>query len=514
MLNTIKRWGTGCGIEIRGDDLVVVAVKSRRDGVHVLGRLVIAGFRGREPGEWGAEYARFQEELGLRHVAATVCLPRQEVIVRNLQLPAMGRKEMAAAVALQLDTMHPYGDEDVYHAYSVVSAQKSRTGQVPLVVVLAEAAVINSYADQFAAAAIPVASFSVAAAALHTALRVRWDEPTTPLVVGDFRSDRLELYGEAAGRPAWSSAFDLATVPAGRAMQLAYSDLRLSEPASLVMAGEIDEVPDFPGFELKAVEELLPAPVKSPEEFRLRRDLSALAVALESACPYIGWGTNLLPTDRRESNSRLMYVPTAALLTLVCLMGLAFIARPLLQNAVYSSRLEAETNSFDRVVFQVERNRKETGDARVKLEQLQILQTRTETDMRIMSELSNRIPDTIWLDNLEVNDAGIQMQGIAPEAAPLLAVINESSTVSGAKFSRSLAVVEDGERFQIMAERRAMNLPALEVLLAAAPAAANTAQPSVVPADPEPTPEEPESETVAPEPAAKPENEPQAVEQQ
>ncbi len=511
MLNTIKRWGTGCGIEIRGDDLVVVAVKSRHDGVRVLGRLVITGFREREAHEWGTEYTRFLEEHGLGHVAATVCLPREEVIVRNLQLPAMGRKEMAAAVALQLDTLHPYGDEDVYHSYAVVSDQKSRSGQVPLVVVLAEAAVVDGYADQFAAAAIPVASFSVAAAALHTALRVRWDEPPTPLVVGDLRSDRLELYGEAPGRLAWSSAFDLATVPAGRAMQLAYSDLRLSDTASLVMSGEFDAVPDFPGFELKAVEELLPAPVAATEDFRLRRDLSALAVALESACPYIGWRTNLLPADRQQSNSRLMYLPTAALVTFICLLGLAFVARPLLQNATYASRLEAETNRFDRVVLEVEKNRKETGDARVKLEQLQLLQARTETDMRIMSELSNRIPDTIWLDSLEVNDAGIQMQGIAPEAAPLLAVINESSTVSGAKFSRSLAVVEDGERFQIMAERRPMNLSVLDVLLAAAPAAVDPAEPSV---DPKPTTTAPDAEAAAAEPAVERENESQPVERQ
>ena len=140
MLNTIKRWGTGCGIEIRGDDLVVVAVKSRHDGVRVLGRLVIAGFRSREAYEWGAEYSRFLEQLGLSHVAATVCLPRQDVIVRHLQLPAIGRKEMAAAVGLQLDTLHPFADEDVYHAYAVLSDDASPTGQVPLAVVIAESA--------------------------------------------------------------------------------------------------------------------------------------------------------------------------------------------------------------------------------------------------------------------------------------------------------------------------------------------------------------------------------------
>ena len=473
MLNAVKRWGTGCGIEIRGHDLVVVAVKSRPGGVRILGRCVIAGFRTREPREWGAEYSRFLKELGLDHVAATVCLPRREVIVRRLQLPAMSRKETAAAVALQLETLHPFGDEDIYHAYALVNGGRPAADRVSLMVVIAESSVVDGYADRFAAAGIAAASFSVAAAALHTALRVRWDQPPAPLVIGDLRADRLELYGEAPGRGAWTSEFDLAAVPAGRAMQLAYSDLRLTPaaPAALVVSGESDALPEFPGFEKKSAEALLPAPLESPREFDLSRDLAAMAVALESACPYLGWRANLLPVGRREANSRLMYAPTAALLALLCLLGLVFAARPLIQNGAYAGRLEAETNRLDRIVFEVEKNHKQTGDAQEKLEQLQRLRARTEIDMRILSELSERIPDTVWLDNLEVDDSGIQIQGTAPEAAPLLAFIDESLTLTGAKFSRSLSVTEDGERFQIAAERRPLSLTAVPPLESAAAAA-------------------------------------------
>ncbi len=484
MLNAVKRWGTGCGIEIRGHDLVVVAVKSRPGGVRVLGRCVIAGFRVREPREWGAEYARFLKGVGLDHVAATVCLPRREVIVRRLQLPAMSRKETDAAVALQLETLHPFGDEDICHAYTVLDGGQSAADRVSLMVVIAESSVVDGYADRFAAAGIAAASFSVAAAALHTALRVRWDTPPAPLVIGDFRADRLELYGEAPGREAWTSEFDLTAAPAGRAMQLAYSDLRLTpaKPAALIAGGEAESLPEFPGFEEKAVEAVLPVPLESPEGFDLQRDMSAMAVALESACPYLGWRANLLPVERRESNSRLMYAPTAALLALLCLLGLAFAARPLIQNSAYADRLEAETNRLDRIVFAVEKNRKQTGDAREKLERLQRLRARTEIDMRIMSELSERIPDTVWLDNLEVDDSGIQIQGTAPEAAPLLAFINESLTVTGAKFSRSLTVTEDGERFQITAERRPLSLTAVPPLPSAAIEAQDTPAAAEAPA--------------------------------
>ena len=481
MWNAVKRWGTGCGIEIRGDDLVVAAAKSRPGGVRILGRCTIAGFRTREPREWGAEYARFLQGLGLDHVAATVCLPRREVIVRRLQLPAMSRKETAAAVALQLETLHPFGDEDIYHAYAPVRGGRPEDKRVSLMVVIAESAVIDGYADRFAAAGITASSFSVAAAALHTALRVRWDEPPCPLVIGDFRDDCLELYGEAPGREAWTSEFDLAAAPAGRALQLAYSDLRLTpeKPAALVAAGEFESLPEAPGFEKKAVEAVLPVPLEAPDGFDLQRDLSAMAVALEAACPYLGWRANLLPVERRGSNSRLMYVPTAVLLALLGLLGLAFAARPLIQNSMYASRLETEITRLDRIVFEVEKNSKQTGDAREKLDLLQALRTRTEIDMRIMSELSERIPDTAWLDNLEIDDEGVRIRGTAPEAAPLLAFINESLTVTGAKFLRSLTVTKDGERFHIAAERRPLSLTAIPLSVSDAAAAPAQGAPAV-----------------------------------
>ena len=44
-INQFFRLGTGCGIEIRGNELRIVVVRSRRAGVDVLGYLKIENFR-------------------------------------------------------------------------------------------------------------------------------------------------------------------------------------------------------------------------------------------------------------------------------------------------------------------------------------------------------------------------------------------------------------------------------------------------------------------------------------
>ena len=85
--------------EVRDDDLLVVAVKSRPKGVTVLGREIIKDFRHRPPEEWGVEYAAFLKERGLSHLAATVSLPLGDLTSRQLRgLASVARRYVGDAV--------------------------------------------------------------------------------------------------------------------------------------------------------------------------------------------------------------------------------------------------------------------------------------------------------------------------------------------------------------------------------------------------------------------------------
>lgn len=465
----IVRFGSGCGIEIRGEELFAVAVKSRPAGVSVLGAATIAGFRERAPEEWGAEYRAFLERNGLAHVAATVSLPRAEVIVRQIQLPAMSEKERAAAVRYQLDGLHPFGDDEVRHAYAVVG--EAREGApVNIVVLIAEQEPIDAYARLFEQAGVAVASFTVAAAGLWTAVRMPRSAPPRPFVIADFRGGALEVYGESAQRPAISVEFDLSSIDAERALRLAAAELRTGDAASiaLVVSGRVETAPGeessppspaeigkaFPLFEPRAVSAIVPSPLSAPEGFDPRRDLSALGTALESACPRLGWRANLLPVERRKSDSRLLWAPTAALLALLVLLGLGFALRPAVQDRAYAAALREEIARLEAVVAEVDETRARAETVRARLNHAMTLLGRTSEDLVIIRELSVLIPDTAWLNSLEINDDGVRISGEAESAAPLLGILSEARAVDQAAFGSSLVKVEEGERFQIVAARR------------------------------------------------------------
>ena len=114
---------------------------------------------------------------------------------------------------------------------------------------------------------------------------------------------------------------------------------------------------------------------------------------------------------------------------------------------------------------------------------------RSEADLRVLRELSELIPNEFWLQSLEINDKGAQLVGEGPAAAPLLGVLSGSTNLTDASFTSSLVKTDNGERFQIAANRRPPG---------DAPQSAHQAAPAArAPAPPQPAAAAEQSETLS-----------------
>src|SRR4051794_25104136 len=125
------RWtalGTGVGIEIRDKELHVTIVRVRPSAAGVLGAATVTEYKTRPAAEWGTELLAFLRKVGAGHIAATVLLPRRDVIVRTIHLPGVTDRDLESAVRLQIDSLHPFTDEDV-------SFSHARLGKTPFVLV-------------------------------------------------------------------------------------------------------------------------------------------------------------------------------------------------------------------------------------------------------------------------------------------------------------------------------------------------------------------------------------------
>ena len=125
-------------------------------------------------GVWGTDYAAFVRKHGCAHVAATVLLPRRDVMVRHVALPGVLDKDLPAAIEFQLDGLHPYREEDVATSWARIPGTSS------VLIAITRRAVIERFVTLFAEAGIEVGAFTCSAAAIHSALRMFRTAPLHP----------------------------------------------------------------------------------------------------------------------------------------------------------------------------------------------------------------------------------------------------------------------------------------------------------------------------------------------
>jgi len=407
----VRKWmafGRGVGIEIGPQDLTVSVVRMRPSGATVLGVETIENFRGRPAGEWGRQYSDFVRKFALGHVAAVVLVPRQEVIVRTVAFPGVKDNELAAAVNFQLDTLHPYDEDDAVLTYA-------RLDEVHVLVGVIRRQLFEQYQALFAEAGIKVASFTFSAAAIRSAIRLV-NDPPAQLLSGQPTADGFEIYGESEAKPVYSAVFDMSPE---RALAFAAAELRLpaeTEPRDL-------------GIGLSQ------------------------AAAMASACPGLFLDANLLPESQRRSSSKIRYIPTAVLGLILAGLCTALALHKPYDEKVYRDALEAELKATEPLSSRVVNLDRNIDRSRKRLTQLDDFRKRTRADLDLLLELTNTFQPPAFLSALDMTRDNVTLTGETEQAAPLLRVLDGSPRLVGSEFITPIGRLPTGEVFRIRSQR-------------------------------------------------------------
>lgn len=418
-------FGTGVGLEIAATELRVVVARVRPSGVEVLGAHVIENYHERPAAEWGRDYLGFVSQFGAGHLAATVILPRREVIVRVVSLPGVEPKEMEAALRLQIDSLHPYAEADA----AWTSARIGKTSS--LLVGIARQAYVDRQLELLTEAGIKVASFTFSAAAVHGALRL-YGAPAAGGLLGLMETPAgVEVYGESAAKPVYSASFSDSWE---RAALIGRSELRLEqvEPQELPL--------------------VTPQPARKAESFDQRHYMAYLG-AIAAACPRYAMPANLLPESMRKQSSRLIYVPTIALGTLLILglAGLGMYGR--YEDKKYLELLNGEIKSLEPRVQRLQQVERRIAQNRQRMRQLDTFQSRTKADLDALKEVTRVVPPPAWLNTLELTRSTLMIAGESDQAVGLLKAIDSSAQFQNSEFVVPLSRVGPTEIFRIRAAR-------------------------------------------------------------
>lgn len=427
-LGQFRKWfavGSGVGVEIGEEDLSVVVARVRPSGVRVLGTAVIPRFRQRPAAEWGAEYAAFLKSLGAGHLSAAVLLPRRDLIVRQLTLTGVADRDLDAAIRFQLDSLHPYGEDDAAYAWRRVGPG----GAVLLAIIRRD--VLDRTIELFVEAGVKVASFTFTAAAVYSGVRLL-AVPPEGFLGWTVQGSGLEIYGESPAKPVFSATFD---PPFDRAAALAAAELRLP-----------------PETEPRELTELLPRPAAS-KDFDYSRDTLAYAAALAGACPRLALPLNLLPVERRVSSSRAIFVPTAALVFLLLAGLVALWSITPIEDRRYLAALEKEIARLEPQARKSVELERAIEQARARTRLLDSFRRRSKADMDVLADLTTLLAPPAWLTAMDLTRSNVMLAGEAEQAAPLLKLIDGSPHFQNSEFIVPIGRSGQMEVFRIRAGR-------------------------------------------------------------
>jgi type IV pilus assembly PilN-like protein len=422
----MRHWlafGSGVGIEVSGapgaESLRATLVRVRPGRARILDTFRVEALDRQGNGVWGTEFAALLRKHGFAHVAAVVVLPRRDVTVRQLALPGVPDKDLAAAIEFQMEGLHPYAEAEAVTSWTRVPGTSS------VLIAITRRTVIERYSTLFAEAGVKIASFTCSAAVIYPAFRLLGNAvPADGLLTFEPTvNGPVEIYGESPERPVFSAAFD---VPVERAVALAAAELRLNVGEPIASLGELLHV-------------------DSPLPY---------AAALSSACPLLCLPLNLLPLGERQLDLRTKWIPSAALAAAVALLAVALSLAPRYETQRYLASLNAEIARVTPAANRSAALDRQITAVRARMALLDELHGHTKLDMDVLAEMTRILAPPAWLNTLEITRTQVTLAGETQQAAPLLQLIDASPLFQGAEFTIAPARANNAaESFRIRTNR-------------------------------------------------------------
>lgn len=439
LLRKALSFGSGIGLWLGVGELRAVIVRVRPSGPSLVAETVIHGFGERPAADWGGELQRFLAAHEAGPYAALALLPREEVLLRLLPLPGLTDEDALAAVRLQLDALHPWGDED-----EVVFDAQRLGGSPTWAVALARSERIDYYTGLFTEAGVKLAGLSFAASAVYHASRLfPGGTGGACLAVEGLRAGlggAVEVYGESETRPLFSAQFD---APVEQAAALSAAEMRMEAPEEIADLFTLlpQTVSAFDAAELSDQARSMRAP--------------AYAAALAAGCLHLGEPLNLLPEALRRGKSKALYVPTIALGAMlgVAMLGLA-LEGPWLDGK-HKERLQAEAVKLEPAAKRLESIDRQTAAMAERIRLIDGFRKQAGTDLDVIREVNRLLPPPAFVQQLSLDGQSVFVAGEAENAESLLKAFDASPMFRETEFTMPLNRGQNGEMFRLRTKREA-----------------------------------------------------------
>lgn len=427
------------GIEICGNDLRVAITRSRFGKLQLAAIHRIADFMTLSDEERTKAIKTFSKNHRLpSRVYLTV--PRDQGIVRQVDLPVDIVQKLANVVKIQVETFSPWPLDEIYWDFA---HEPNKSGQklITVTIAIVPRTMLDPWIKFFKSAGLPLSGATLSSLAYAHGVGTLWKDATVTLIL---HKEPAYTEGIVINHGRVSA---LTTSDAGSADAKAFVD-RLLSVAKLPSAESSRVLLCGGNLDAGAADENPGLPLENARP-QATADFGAIATAL-SFIKGTAFSSNLIPRDLRYRESQLRLIPTYVLIFLAICAGLALLAREPYQTMAYSTRLDTEIQRLAPAVTDVANQEAELNQLSARWRALTAVLQAPDYNLEVLRELTRILPSSAFLTNYSYQDAAITISGFAQSASEIQSLLENSRAFKGVEFSSAVTREANGkDRFNL-----------------------------------------------------------------
>jgi general secretion pathway protein L len=423
------------GAEWDGEELILVALGRRLRNFAVLDWLRVSD---PEQPEAGAQVAEFVARNQLGDAPVVACLPRAELLVRFLDLPAEAETQLTNVISYQIDVLHPFRSGEVYWDAAVVARDAARR-QIQVLVVVAEKSRADRRHQLLSRLGLRADTLTLAAACL------------TPVLGRALPEGALVLYGRKATLELL--AFHQGDLRAARELSLegtqdlgAQFERELHGVRAAIPSADPARLPAFAcgsppaGFSEELLPGLEPLPalllrLSAPEGFDPGEQLGALAGAYAGLRRKLAPVINLLPAELRQRPERWARVLAYALAAPAVVLAVALVAQGWIETELYARVLNQQVQRLEPQALGVREQSQQVNELEARAARLAAVRQETWRKLVLLRELTEVLPNSTWLQEAQVSEQTVEIFGYSDRAADLVQPLENSPLFARVEFT-------------------------------------------------------------------------------
>jgi Tfp pilus assembly protein PilN len=392
----------------------------------------------------------FVHGAGMQSSAVHLCLPRRELLLNRLVLPAAARENLAQVLEYEVERVIPLPRDEIFYGYQLRQSGGGDAGRLAVLLISVPQRIVRQYMGALEGVGMRPKAISISAGTLGDFAAFCLGDLSAPTALiggsGDARELALFVDGQLAASHVLegAGARDDASLQALCRRDLAEVFHSDDKPVRVLRAEASEESEGL--FALAAGRLETPAGVSEAAEPSV---LPAIGAALGAVREGVV-GINLLPEEHRPGLQEGLFVPLmlmAAVVVLALLYGGSVIVRDEMTGRSLASEVEELRPRVDEV-------RAQENEARKLQEQAAVLIAQEDRRMvQYLRELTEKIPIDAYLTTLRFRNDRIEMDGFASRSSELIQVLETSPMFRSVKFTSPVTTGQGGkERFSIVAE--------------------------------------------------------------